>query len=59
MKSNLGKYAESNQSILESIKNTTNVVTKNSLEMILLGRCNRGDEEAGLILYRYLKGWKQ
>lgn len=59
MKSNLSKYAESNQAILESIKNTTNVVTKNSLEMILLGRSNRGDEEAGLILYRYLKGWKQ
>lgn len=59
MKNNLSKYAESNQSILESIKNTTNVVTKNSLEMILLGRSNRGDEGAGLILYRYLKGWEQ
>ena len=59
MKNSLNKYAESNQSILESIKNTTNVVTKNSLEMILLGRSNRGDEEAGIILYRYLKGWKQ
>ena len=57
MKTKLNKYATSNEDILQELKKTTNVVTKNSLEMILLGRCNRGDEEAGLLLYRYLKGW--
>ena len=47
----------SNKEILNQLKNTTNVVTKNSLENILLNRSNRGDIEAGRILYDWLKGW--
>lgn len=47
----------SNKEILSQLKNTTNVVTKNSLESILLNRSNRGDIEAGVILFQWLKGW--
>lgn len=47
----------SNLELLNQLKETKNVVTKNSLENILLNRSNRGDTEAGNILYKWLKGW--
>lgn len=46
-----------NTDILKEWKSTANVVTRNSLENILLNRCNRGDLEAGRILVNILKGW--
>jgi len=51
------KYATSNERLLEELQRCSNVVTKNTLEKILLGRCNRGDEQAGIILFNWLKGW--
>lgn len=47
----------SNLELLNQLNTTKNVVTKNSLENILLNRSYRGDIEAGSILYKWLKGW--
>lgn len=46
-----------NKQLAKEYVETSNVVTRNSLEMILLNRCSRGDIEAGWILHNILKGW--
>ena len=46
-----------NMQLIEELKLTKNIITKNSIENILLGRCNRGDMEAGVLLTQWLKGW--
>lgn len=47
----------SNTKLIEELKQAKSVVTRNSIEHILLGRNNRGDKEAGELLYQWLKWW--
>lgn len=51
------KYATSNEQLIIEMQGTNNVVTKNTIENILLGRSERGGHEAMELLYKYLKGW--
>lgn len=51
------KYATSNEQLIIEMTATNNIVTKNTIENILLGRSERGDHEAMDLLYKYLKGW--
>ena len=46
-----------NEEIISQLKNTDNVVTRNSLENILLNRATRGDSEAATMMFQWLKGW--
>lgn len=50
-------YATSNEQLIIEMKATNNVVTKNTIENVLLGRSERGDHEAMKLLYKYLKGF--
>lgn len=54
----LTQYATSNEQLIIEMQQTNNIVTKNSIENILLGRSERGDHNACKLLYKYLKGWK-
>lgn len=51
------KCATSNGQLIIEMTATNNIVTKNTIENILLGRSERGDHEAMKLLYKYLKGW--
>ena len=51
------KYATSNEQLIIDIQVTSNIVTKNTIENILLGRSERGDHEAMVLLYKHLKGF--
>ena len=51
------KYATSNEQLIIEMTATNNIVTKNTIENILLGRSERGDHEAMKLLYKYLKGF--
>lgn len=52
------QYATSNEQLITEMQQTNNMITKNSIENILLGRSERGDHDVFKLLYKYLKGWK-
>ena len=52
------QYATSNEQLITEMQQTNNMITKNSIENILLGRSERGDHDAFKLLYKYLKGWR-